>query len=61
VLVTREKQRYYATHSEAASATTAGSLDKMLQGISVESTEAEAIMYLAVYYTEHDDFDSAAS
>ena len=35
-------------------------LEKMLQGISIETIEAEAIMYLAIYYHENDDFDSAA-
>ena len=37
------------------------SLDKLLQGISIEATEADAIMFLAIYYRDNDDYDSAAS
>jgi anaphase-promoting complex subunit 8 len=58
-------QRYSASHSNAASITgelgSLDSLDKMLQEISVESTEAEAIMYLATYYRDNCDFESASS
>jgi hypothetical protein len=40
--------------------TTTNRLEKILHGISIETIEAEAIMYLALYYHENDDFDSAA-
>ena len=38
----------------------ANRLDKILQGISIETIEAEAIMYLAIYYHENNDFDNAS-
>jgi anaphase-promoting complex subunit 8 len=55
--------RYAASHSKAGygGMGSVDNLDKMLQGISVESTEAEAIMYLATYYRDNYDFESAAS
>lgn len=39
---------------------TTNRLEKILQGISIETIEAEAIMYLAIYYHENNDFDNAA-
>ena len=47
--------------SAAAAGATPGSesLDKMLQAIAVESTEAEAFLFLANYHREHADLDAA--
>lgn len=39
---------------------TTNRLEKILQGISIETIEAEAIMYLAIYYHENNDFENAA-
>jgi hypothetical protein len=36
-------------------------IEKILQGISIETVEAEAMMYLAIYYRENDDYESAAT
>ena len=48
------------TYSHDNNGTTTNRLEKILQSISIETIEAEAIMYLAIYYHENDDFDSAA-
>ena len=48
------------TYSHDYNGTTTNRLEKILQSISIETIEAEAIMYLAIYYHENDDFDSAA-
>jgi hypothetical protein len=39
---------------------TTNRLEKILHGISIETIEAEAIIYLAIYYHENDDYDNAA-
>jgi hypothetical protein len=31
----------------------------MIYGISIETIEAEAIMYLAIYYRDNNDYDTA--
>jgi hypothetical protein len=46
--------------SQEINDTTTNRLERILQGISVETIEAEAIMYLATYYHDNNDFDSAA-
>ena len=35
-------------------------LEKILHGISIETIEAESIMYLAIYYHDNNDFENAA-
>ena len=53
------QNRYNVTHARAASADPV-SLDAMLQGLFVEATEAEAVLYLANYYRDNAEYDMAA-
>jgi hypothetical protein len=48
------------TNNKTSSHSTTNHLEKILHGISIETIEAEAIMYLAIYYHEHQDFENAA-
>lgn len=58
-------QRYSVTHSNDINRKDGDDgvlgIEKMLRNISIETIEAEAIMYLAIYYRDHDDLDSAAT
>jgi anaphase-promoting complex subunit 8 len=53
------QNRYHVTHP-GASSDEAVPLQVMLQGVYVEATEAEALLYLANYYRDHAEYDMAA-
>lgn len=50
--------RYQVTNAGVASPST-HSVENLLQGLIVESTEAEAIMFLAHYHKDHGEYDTA--